>query len=120
MLRGVILKAPAAQWGSVGIVSKAQRAVLERILERPEHRPWFSYGGENHWYFNGRSVFVHATVAWSLRDRGWIRALPRLADQPYWREDYVITDEGRAALTRPTQPARGTRGARWRAEGNGR
>jgi len=83
-------------------MTPAQRRVLENI-KGPRH---LAYGGDNHWYFNGgraggRDGFkIHANTGWSLREAGWIKSLPRLAGQPFWRTDYDITPAGRAALKR--------------------
>jgi hypothetical protein len=75
-------------------VTPAQRRVLEHITG-PRH---LSFGGENHWYFNGESVRIHANTGFSLQKAGWIAALPRLKNQPFWRTDYDITPAGRRAL----------------------
>ena len=78
-------------------MTAAQRRVLEHI-KRPRH---LSYGGENHWYFNGENFKIHANTGFSLLGGGWIKALPRLKEQPFWRTDYDITDKGREALRAP-------------------
>ena len=78
-------------------MTTAQRRVLEHIKSR---RPHLSYGGDNHWFFNGEYFKIHANTGFALVDAGLIVKLPRLKDQPFWREDYALTPDGRAALER--------------------
>lgn len=80
--------------------SKAQREVLTHMAEG--HKLCVSSGGSTPWLSgvpgkHGLDKRVHRNTVYALIDRGYIERANTKAT-PWYRTDYVITQEGRGAI----------------------
>jgi hypothetical protein len=75
-----------------------QRKILAQITRATPlcHGPG-SGSGSGHWYFHGSPARILSGTGRSMLKRGWIRALPRRKDQPFWLTEYDLTDSGQEA-----------------------
>ena len=78
----------------------AQRRVLE-FIKYPGHLSSSHDLEGARYYFKGGGPRVHWNTGEALRSAGYIAAMPRQPNTPFWRTDFDITPAGRAAVPAP-------------------